>query len=196
MKNDLVSKLRRLQMIVSSIAFVLIAVLCYNVTGFNITEIQLSEWGNDSSVGWLWNGMIMVVSLVLAFNVIVWIKRHQRLKFKKHFYVLFTLMSFLLFIVGLFPASAGLIHTAPAFIFFFSYPLIIFTMAFVNRRNIQYTEWLRHLMISIFMITIPLMSMTFFTGFAIPEILHIVILIYWNLSLLKPKRLITHYNDN
>jgi len=58
-------------------------------------------------------------------------------------------------------------------------------MGAVNRDTIIYNEWLRHLILSISMITLPLIFIKAFDGMAISEILHTIVVTIWNLTLLK-----------
>jgi hypothetical membrane protein len=184
MKHELVTQIRRLQIIIMSVVFVLVTALCWSSTGFDIREIQVSEWGGDTHVADIWNTSLALISIAVLFNVIVWIKRHARLGFKKLFYVLFSIVSLSLLIVAIFPHTHGALHNVPAFIYFFAYPLVIFFMAFLNRRKLLLKEWTRHLVISICMITLPLLFLNFFNGYAISEIIHSVIVIIWNISIL------------
>lgn len=188
MKNDLVTQIRRLQIIIMTVVFVLVTILCWLSTGFDIREIQVSEWGGDSKVGNVWNFSIALISIAILFNIIVWIKRHARLRFKKVFYALFSIVSLSLFTVAIFPHTHGAIHNIPAFIYFFAYPLVIFFMSFINRKKLLFKEWRKHLIISIFMITLPLLFLKFFNGYAISEIIHSAIVIIWNISILGLKR--------
>lgn len=188
MKNKIVSNIRRLQIIISSIIFVLVTIMCWNVTGFDITEIQLSVWGKDSAVGLIWNSSVVMVSLAILFNALYWIKKHNRLKYKRLFYILFSIMSLSLLLVGVFPVTYGWVHNVPAFFYFFAYPLLIFLMAFSNRRNIVFKEWIRHLTISICMIMLPLITISLFKGYAISEIIHTSVVIFWNISILENKK--------
>jgi len=53
MKNELVGKIRQLQLIATVFVFVLVTLLCWDITGFDITKIQVSAWGADSQTWWL-----------------------------------------------------------------------------------------------------------------------------------------------
>jgi hypothetical protein len=75
----------------------------------------------------------------------------------------------------------GLLHNIPAYFYFFTYPLTIFITAFLNRGDLLYKEWYFHLMASIVMIIIPLLFINFFSGLAIPEITHSIIVSVWNI---------------
>ncbi len=195
MKEELINKIRQLQLLISVFVFIIVAFQCWIVSGLNITEIQVSAWGVTKDIGWMWNGSVVLVSLAILFNVIWWINKHKRLQYKGTFYILFTFMSFCLILVGLFPSgSHRILHEIPAFIYFFSYPMIIFAMAFINRKEIQYNEWIKHLSFSLLMIMIPLAFISAFKGMAISEMLHTIIVAIWNLTLLDIKHGIKREN--
>jgi hypothetical protein len=184
MKEGIVSRIRRFQVIFSVVIFIFVTIMCHLVTGFNISEIQLSTWGEDNLVGGAWNSLIIFMSFTILSNVTIWIYQHPRLKYKPLFYGLFWFASINLFFVGFYPVQYGLLHIIPAIIYFFTYPLIIFLMVFMNRNNIIYREWLKHTIISLLMITIPLLFITF-NGMGIYEIVHASMVGLWNLIILK-----------
>lgn len=189
MKEELVNRIRQLQMLISIFVFIGVTIQCWTVTGLDITKIQISQWGADSDTWWLWNGAIMLVSVAILFNVIWWIYKHPRLRYKNIFYIIFSVLSVLLFMVGLFPTGQyKLLHDIPAFTYFFVYPFTIFAMAFLNRKRIQYKEWIKHLVLSIIMIILPLAFIKAFDGMGVSEILHTVIVAIWNMSLLAIKK--------
>lgn len=186
MKDELVGKIRQLQMLVSIVIFIGVTVQCWVVTEFDVAKGYVSQWGADSETWYLWNGAIMLVSVATLFNVVWWIYKHPRLKYKKLYYSVFLFTAVCLFMVGLYPTGAyKYMHDVPAYLYFMIYPLAIFTMGFINRKRIHYNEWVRHLIISLVMITLPLAFMNSFEGKAVPEILHTIIVIIWNLTLLK-----------
>jgi len=184
LRSALVGKIRQLQMIVTVFVFTLVVMLCWTTTDLEITEIQVSAWG-ASEIGWIWNTSVVLVSLAILFNVIYWIHNHQRMVSKKLFYGLFIIPSICLLMVGLFPTvKYDLLHNIPAVIYFTTYPLIIFLMAFLNRKEFHYREWLNHLIISVIMIILPLIFIKVFNGMAISQILHSFIVIIWNINIL------------
>lgn len=187
MKKDFVSKLRHFQMVFSLVLFALVTALCWVVTGFDITKIEISAWGGASKIWWIWNGCLMLLSITILFNVIIHIRRHRKMKYKGLFYFLFAVTSISLFLIGLFPVQYGKLHAAAAYVYFFAYPLAIFGMAFLNRRALAYEEWVKHTMLSIIMITVPVIFIQMFEGKAVAEILHSVVVGIWNISLLGHK---------
>jgi hypothetical protein len=54
-------------------------------------------------------------------------------------------------------------------------------MAYINRKTLLYKEWFIHLMFSISMVVLPLTAITIFSGMAISETLHIIVVCGWNL---------------
>ena len=154
---------------------------CWQSTGLKLTEIQISYWGSSTmEYGWLWNSIIVLLSISTAINNIIFVKRHTRLKYKTIPYILFSLVSFCLLLVGSFNLEHNLLHDIPAWIYFFLYPLSIFTMAYLNRGTLHYKEWFTHLIFSIIMIVTPLMCLSFTEGLGLSEIVHSLIVISWN----------------
>lgn len=180
-KSDLVSIIRRTQTIVSVTLFLFTMLFCWQATDLELSKIQLSYWGgSDMKYGWLWNSIIVLLSISIAINNILFVKRHTRLKYKTIPYILFSIVSVSLLLVGLFNLEYDLLHDIPAWIYFFLYPLTIFTMAYLNRKILKYKEWFTHLIFSIVMIVAPLMCLTITEGFGLAEVVHSLIVIAWN----------------
>lgn len=180
-KYDLVRIIRRTQTVVSVTLFLLTMLFCWQSTGLKLTEIQISYWGSsEMEYGWLWNSIIVMLSISIIINNILFVKRHSRLKYKTIPYILFSLVSFCLLLVGSFNLEHNLLHDIPAWIYFFLYPLSIFTMAYLNRGTLHYKEWFTHLIFSIIMIVTPLMCLSFTEGLGLSEIVHSLIVISWN----------------
>jgi len=181
-KNDLVRIIRRLQTVVSIMLFFVVFLFCWDVTGFNIKEIQLSVWGGGENVKTndIWNTIIILLSLSIFFNTMLFVKKHVRLKVKIIPYILFTFVSLSLLLVGIFNVDQKPIHNIAAFSYFFSYPLAVFLMAYLNRKTLLYREWFTHLVFSVTMIILPLSAINMFEGMGVSEIIHIVIVCLWN----------------
>lgn len=182
-KSDLVRLIRRTQTTVSIIMFFIVMAFCWSVADYNINEIQLSYWGNVDKFeyGWLWNSIIVLLSLSIFFNNIFFIKNHSRITYKFIPYISFSIVAVSLFLVGVFNINYGLLHDIPAWFYFFSYPLSIFMMSHLNRKILLYKEWFTHLIFSIVMIVLPLVLLGFFPGFGISEIIHSIVVCVWNI---------------
>ena len=182
-KSDLVRLIRRTQTTVSIIMFFIVMAFCWSVADYNINEIQLSYWGNVDKFeyGWLWNSIIVLLSLSIFFNNIFFIKNHSRITYKFIPYISFSIVAVSLFLVGVFNITYGLLHDIPAWFYFFSYPLSIFMMSHLNRKILLYKEWFTHLIFSIVMIVLPLVLLGFFPGFGISEIIHSIVVCVWNI---------------
>ena len=181
-KEDLINVIRKLQTVISIVIFFIIFFLCWGVTEFKLVDIQLSHWGRKSvGVSWVWNSVIILLSLSTFFNSFIFVKKNQRIKNKNVSHILFGLVSFLLFLVGFFSVDYKIIHNIFAYLFFFMYPLSIFVMSYLNRSSLLYKEWFTHLLISIIMVIVPLIFISMFNGMAIAEISHVMIVCYWNL---------------
>jgi hypothetical membrane protein len=181
-KEDLTNLIRKTQTIVSILLFFIISLFCWKTTGLEVKEIQISHWGaKDMTYSWLWNGVIILLSISILFNNILFIKQHHRLKNKTIPYILFSFVGLNLFLVGVFNIEYGILHDLPAWVYFFSYPLSVFIMAYLNRGSLLYREWFIHLIFSIVMIVLPISVMSLFEGLAIPEIVHSSIVSLWNI---------------
>ena len=157
-KSDLVRLIRRTQTIVSVTLFIFTMLFCWQATGLELSKIQLSYWGaSDMKYGWLWNSIIVLLSISIAINNILFVKRHSRLKRKTIPYILFSS------------------------VYFFLFPLSIFIMAYLNRNILHYREWFTHLIFSIIMIVTPLMCLTITEGFGLAEVVHSLVVISWNI---------------
>jgi hypothetical membrane protein len=180
-KYDLVNIIRKTQTLVSVLLFLIVLIFFWDVTDFKIQEIQLSHWGGDGvKYSWLWNSIIILLSITILFNNIFFLKKHSRLKYKTIPYFLFTVVGVSLFMVGFFNLNHSIIHNIFAYIYFFLYPLSIFIMAHLNRSYLVYKEWLTHLLLSVIMMVVPLSFIGFFEGLAISETIHSIIVCSWN----------------
>lgn len=188
LKEELLLKFRRLQTIISVLLFLFVLLFFTITTDFNIKEIQLSKWGTLDKTGWLFNLSLVTLSISTFLNVFFYIKNHNRIIDKTFLYFVFASVSFSLFLTGVFDVkSNNIIHNISAFTYFFAYPLSIFILSHLNRKTINYKEWILHLSSSISMIMVPLILITFFNGMAIPEIIHTLIVMFWNISILIKK---------
>lgn len=180
-----IHRIRRYQTIISILLFIGVFNLCWYVTDFKLTEIQLSFWGVDSKLGWLWNGCICLLSISIFFNVYYYIKHHPRLHnpFTKPLNLGFLFSTISLFLTGAIDMSY-ILHAFVAYIYFFSFPLVVFLFAHLNRKHLKYREWKIHTGFAICMAVFPLLVIGFFPGLAIAEILHTIFAIGWNLWIL------------
>jgi len=184
-KDQLLLKFRRLQTIFSVILFFFILIFFLVTTKFDVKEIQISHWGVMDDLGWIFNYGIILVSITTFFNVFFYIRNHNRIFHKNLLYSLFGLVSFLLFLVGLFPVDVNpSIHNFSAFSYFFIYPFSIFLLSHLNRKNIIYKEWITHLITSSSMIIFPLIFISTFSGMAVAEIVHTLLVMFWNIRIL------------
>lgn len=178
-----IRRFRRVQTIVSITVFILVFLLCWNLTGFNLRDIQLSYWGVDSKMGWFWNICLVMLSFSIYFNVYHYIKTHKRIEYKRGLQMVFLLVSLSLFLIGAVNMHHWL-HNVAAVFYFFAYPLAIFLLAHFNRKHLQYKEWKYHLIASVSMVVGTLLFLSLFHGMAISETVHIGIAIIWNLWIL------------
>lgn len=186
LKEELLRKFRRLQTIISVVLFLFVLLFFITTTDFNIKEIQVSKWGTLDKTGWVFNSSLVILSISTFLNVFFYIKNHNRIIDKKFLYILFGSVSFSLFLTGLFDVESNkIIHNFSAFTYFFAYPLAIFIMSHLNRKTINYNEWILHLSSSMSMVMAPLILIMFFNGMAIPEIVHTLVVMFWNISLLR-----------
>lgn len=175
-----INRFRRIQTIVSTTLFVIVFLLCWNITGFNLKDIQLSKWGIDSKIGLFWNACLVLLSISIYFNVYYYIKNHNRIQYKKIYQFIFLIISISLFLTGVLDMNQWL-HAFCAAFYFFAYPLAIFFLAHFNRKHFQYKEWKTHLILSIIMGAVPLMFIAIFSGMAISETIHSSTVIGWNI---------------
>lgn len=176
-------KFRKIQTISSVVLFVVIFIFCWKITKFNLFKIQLSYFGIDKKIGLWWNFILIVMGISTFINVWYYIHYNNRLVKKQLFYVLFGVISAFLIITGAVTMHHK-IHDYVAWLYFFLYPLFIYMLAFINKKYIQYKEWLGHLIFSTFMIGLPLIFIHFFKGLAVSECLHSGTVLGWNLWLL------------
>ena len=119
----------------------------------------------------------------LYIRTIFYIRKSNRIKTKWLSYTMFSFVSLALFCTGFFNLHWGIIHIWSAWIYFFVYPLVIFIHSHLNRKVLHYKDWRDGILISIGMIVLPLLTLNLFFGVAIPETIHIIFVIIWNLKI-------------
>ena len=183
-RSDIINRVRRTQTTISVLLFFIILVFCWEATKLDLSKMQLSNWGGyDAPHYLLWNSVNIILAVSIFVNNFFFTKLHNRLKNKKTLYILFGLISFSLFMLSVFNLENRLVHNLFATIYFLTYPLAIFVMAFINRKTLKYKEWLKHFVISLLMIGLPLLCFIIFDGLVLPELIHTFIVILWNLMI-------------
>ena len=183
MRERLINIIRFSQTMIAVVLFFSIFALCWWKTGFHLSNIQLSIWGKSGFIGYLWNTAICGLGISTFINSILYIKKYKKIKTKILSYFMFSIVSVALFCTGFFNLNWGLIHIWSAWIYFFVYPLVIFIHSHLNRKVLHYKDWRDGILISISMIVLPILSTGLFFGLAIPETIHIIFVIIWNLKI-------------
>lgn len=181
---DIISKIRRIQTIVSITIFIVVFLFSWYETKFNLLDIQLSYWGVADKASNYWNGMTMILALSLFFNVDYYVKHHIRMVDKQIIRLSFGSVFLSLFLTGLINMHYK-IHDFTAVYYFFLLPFTIYLMAYLNRKTIQYKEWLINVILSTCMIILPLIFINLFKGMAISETIHSIIVVLWGLWILN-----------
>ena len=183
MRENLVNIIRRFQTIAAVFLFFTVFVICWLKTGFHIADIQLSEWGQSGLLSYIWNSIICILGISTWINSILHIKKSNRVKTKILSYFMFSVVSMALFATGFFNLNWGVIHIWSAWVYFFVYPLVIFLHSHLNRKILHYIDWRDGILISFGMIVIPVLTSGLFNGLAIPETIHIIFVIIWNIKI-------------
>lgn len=179
-----VKKFRRAQTIFSVTMFFIIFLACLCLSEKNIDQIQLSHWGVEGNMSYLWNSSLILLSVSIYFNVLHYMNSHTRVTYVHPFKMLFLSISISLFFTGLITMDYD-VHDWTAFYYFFAYPGTIFLFAHWNRKHLPYREWLTHVIFSSLMVLVPISILKLFPGMAIPEMSHTVLVAAWNLWLLR-----------
>jgi|SaaInlV_100m_DNA_2_1039680.scaffolds.fasta_scaffold21615_2 hypothetical membrane protein len=191
-REDLVRFIRRSQTFISIMLFFGVFLFCWDITGFELTEIQLSKWGETGSiVERIWNGVICLLSISIFLNTHFYIKHNKRIKYKNVSHIMFSFVSFVLFMVGFFNVDYYFLHNFGAYLYFFTFPFFIFLFAHIHRKSLKYQDWIHHMILSICMMVFPLIFLSFFNGMAISEIAHTIFVVLWNFKIAF-KRILPH----
>jgi len=183
-REDLVRLIRRSQTFISIMLFLGVFLFSWDVTGFELTEIQLSKWGETGSVvESVWNGVVCLLSISIFINTYLYINQNNRIKYKNISYLMFGFVSLCLFVVGFFNVNYQFIHNLGAYLYFFTFPLVVFLFAHIHRTTLHYKDWVHHMILSTSMMVFPLIFLSFFNGMAISETIHIVFVVLWNLKI-------------
>jgi len=183
-REDLVRLIRKSQTFISILLFFGVFFFSWDVTGFELTEIQLSKWGETGSVvERIWNGVVCLLSISILLNTIFYIKDNNRVRYKSLSYLMFGFVSFCLFVVGFFNVNYYFIHNLGAYLYFFTFPLAVFIFAHIHRKTLQYQDWVQHISLSISMMVAPLIFLSLFNGMAIAEIAHTIFVVLWNIKI-------------
>ncbi len=182
-RRNLLKIIRRLQTFISIILFISVFLFCWGVTNFELSDIQLSKWGESGFTAPIWNSIVCLLAISIFINSYLYIKHTPRIKHKTISYLLFAFISLCLFIIGFYDMNHRFIHNFAAYLYFFAYPLIIFIFTYVHRKTLHYSDWIKDIFISISMIIIPLIFVYLFKGMAFAETAHIILVIFWNIKI-------------
>lgn len=184
-KKNLIKIVRRSQTYISIFLFLIVFLICWKFTNLDIREIQLSNWGKSGWISNIWNSAVCIFSVSIFINSFLYLKNNLRIKYKRKFYFLFGFLSSCLFLVGFYNIDYSIIHNTAAGLYFFLYPLTIFSFAYLNRKYMTYSDWLEKMIISTSMAIFPIILMTMFHGMAIAEIAHTLLVIIYNIKIAR-----------
>lgn len=175
-------KIRKFQITLASLMFIFIVCYCLIITDYHITEIQLSKFGVHEDVKHWFNVSMVLIAHFMLRNISSFLEENQRIRKGRLWKQLFGLSLLGLAVVGIIPMDPnGLdLHDVAAWSYFFMFPLTILVMAYVERKNIQHREFLHHVITAAIMAILPAFVFDLFQGAAIPEIIHSLIVLYWN----------------
>lgn len=177
-------KFRKVQLLISSIIFIIVFICFIVLTNFKLTEIQLSYFGAKTNFNWIWNCSVILVSISSFLNINYYLDSIKNLNFKKGFKAFFFIICLSLFFTGLINMQFK-IHNFMAFYYFFSYPVGIFFLAHLNHKTLSYSQWKGHLIFFLVLTITPILLLYMFNGMAFAEITHIIIILVWNYYILK-----------
>jgi len=184
-REHLIKLVRRSQTYISIFIFLAVFFVCWKFANLDIREIELSKWGKSGWIGRIWNSAVCLFAISIFVNSFLYLKNNARIKYKKKFYFLFGFLSACLFVVGFFNLDHVIIHNVSAGLYFFLYPLTIFIFAYLNRKYMQYSDWLQNVLISTTMAVFPIILMSMFKGMAIAEIAHTFLVILYNIKIAR-----------
>lgn len=174
--------INRLQSLTAVTLFVIVFYACYSTTKFKLTEIPLSYYGVYSKYKFFWNTIIMLLLVSILINIKHYIY-YKKMLYSKYLELIFSFLSLCLFLVGLIPMPS-IIHTISAYIYFFGYPLAIFLMTQLNKKQLGIKlTWLLTIL-STLMMLIPLYLFKIYDGHAYAETANIIIMIIFNFIIL------------
>lgn len=186
-------KFRSCQNIISSVIFLaVLSFFCYT-TQFKLTDIQLSRWSANNKFSWIWNLSIVMLAISFHFNYKNFINSFPKINKKFTIDILFGITTICLFLTGLINTSFLFYHNIVAWIYFLAAPIAIFSFAHFNVENIPVKTWRTNLIIALLTVVVPIITILCFKtiflyeGLAIPEILHTLLIMTWNLNAIRNK---------
>jgi hypothetical protein len=182
-REELIRVVRRTQTFISILLFFIVFFICWKFTKFDITQVQISIWGRSGFLGRVWNTAVCTFAISIFINSVLYLRNNLRVRYKNIFYLLFTFVSICLFMVGFYNMDWGAIHNYSAGLYFFFYPLTIFSFSHLNRKYLSYKDWLHYVILSVGMAIIPMILISMFKGMAIAEIAHTFLVILYNIKL-------------
>jgi hypothetical protein len=60
----------------------MVFIFCWHVTDFEITDIQLSKWGESGITAPFWNGIVCLLAISIFINSYLYINHTNRIKNK------------------------------------------------------------------------------------------------------------------
>ena len=175
---------RRVYIIFCIILGILAPVYCWYLRpGFNPMEKPLSDFGIQEPTWLLWNSTLVFLAIGIFLNAYTAL----RFYFKKRRYryplkVLLIVSSFSLFFTATIPMDYELLHRIPAFLFFFTYNLFVFSFG-LFRSFQQIRAGVLSIFIGLAMI-FSLLLLLPFKSYGVFEIVYFALILLWNIHFL------------
>ena len=109
-REELIRIVRKAQTWISILLFLGVSLISWKFTNFDIRDIELSRWGKNGWIGRIWNTAVCTFAISIFINSFFYLKKNNRVKYKKIFYWLFGFLSICLFSVGFFNMNWGVVH--------------------------------------------------------------------------------------
>lgn len=178
-------KIRRVETLFASALFVVVFFFFLKTYDKSILEIQLSYWGAFSKTPWLWNALIVFLSVSIFNNAMLYVESR-----KDHKYRMLLMLGFLVLCINLFITGAVTmhyqIHTICAVVYFFTFPAVLLLLS-LDRKALSFRERSIHFIFCLAMFFVPISVAKVFPGMGVAESAHSFLAIAWNVWIL-PKR--------
>jgi hypothetical protein len=165
----------------SYIIFIITPIICYIlIEQFNLFTDPLTKFGLSENSSYLWIFISLFFNLFLYVNSKIILKRQN---IKQKFLSIILFFSLINLFISTIFIQYNTIHSLTAFIYFLTYPFFIFTYGFFIKKN-NPNVGLFSIGMSSLCLVLPITTLGIFKGFAIPEITHCLLVLFWNIKLI------------
>ena len=181
--RDKVVKFKRLHATASLVIFTFLISYCViQLPDLNLSDISLSRFGISDGTYLIWNAGLFIMGIILYLSVMRNIfLYHKDQIINRRLTGLFVVSTFFLLLTAIIDMRFE-IHNVLAIMYFVGYTLSIFLFGY-KLLETDFRMGMTSVIVAICSMIIPILSIFIFPGLAIPEIVHTIFILLWDIAL-------------